>query len=89
MIFIVITMDINELVSFCDVKPDSDNVKISLPVDELLFNQVVVLDVIDAFANFNLVRRWIFLQLESVGESVSLKRQNVSFKVSQLLFVKV
>ena len=47
------------------MKPDSDHVEISLPVDEMMFEGVVVLDVIDAFANFVRVWKRIFLDLES------------------------
>ena len=55
------------------MKPDSDHVEISLPVDEMMFEGVVVLDVIDAFANFVRVWKRIFLDLESSWITTALR----------------
>jgi len=63
-LFLGITMDINELVGFRGMKPDIDHLEISFPVIEMVFNHVVVLDVIDAFAHLVLIRWRIFLDLK-------------------------
>ena len=55
------------------MKPDSDHVEISLPVDEMMFEGVVVLDVVDAFANFVRVWKRIFLDLESSWITTALR----------------